>query len=119
MQAQLSRPRSQTALNRDPVRLRPRLFFVSRRKRPSMINRMPPEMAEATRLTRLGKLMEATALIQRALGGRAFKDAGSASATVDADYTVVDSEARDGVLLRRTWTAPRRVPPFREGWHGV
>ncbi len=37
-----------------------------------MIYKMPPEMAEAARLTRLGRLAEATALVQRLVnGGRA------------------------------------------------
>ena len=34
-----------------------------------MVFKMPPEMVEATRLTREGKLTEATSLIQRLLGG--------------------------------------------------
>lgn len=34
-----------------------------------MTDKLPPDMAEATRLTRTGRLAEATALIQRLLGG--------------------------------------------------
>jgi poly(hydroxyalkanoate) depolymerase family esterase len=57
-----------------------------------MIDRMPPEMLEATRLTRLGKLMEATALIQRMLRGEHSTNTEADSATVDAEYTVVEPE---------------------------
>jgi len=57
-----------------------------------MIDRMLPEMAEATRLTRLGKLMEATALIQRVLRGEGATTAASGPATIDAEYTVVEAE---------------------------
>src|SRR5271165_819688 len=35
----------------------------------AMMYQIPPEMAEATRLTRLGKVAEATALIRRFLSG--------------------------------------------------
>jgi poly(hydroxyalkanoate) depolymerase family esterase len=57
-----------------------------------MPDRMPPEMAEATRLTGLGKLMEATARIQRMLWGGGAKDAGASAATIDAERAVVNSE---------------------------
>jgi poly(hydroxyalkanoate) depolymerase family esterase len=52
-----------------------------------MTDRLPPEMAEATRLTRLGKLLEATALIQRVLRGGPSTSAGASSTT-----TVAQSE---------------------------
>jgi poly(hydroxyalkanoate) depolymerase family esterase len=53
--------------------------------------RMRPELAEATRLTRLGKLVEATALIQRMLRGEPIADPTSGgSAVIDAEYAVVD-----------------------------
>ena len=56
-----------------------------------MYDRMPPEMAEAIRLTRLGRLAEATALIQRMLRGEPSADptAGD-SPVIDAEYTVID-----------------------------
>ncbi len=51
-----------------------------------MTNQMPPEMAEATRLTRLGKLAEATALIQRLLQGEhSPAPASSTPSTIPAD----------------------------------
>src|SRR5271166_3435612 len=57
-----------------------------------MYYRMPPEMAEATRLIRLGKLVEATALIQRMLRGEPFVDpTAGASTVIDAEYTVIDA----------------------------
>jgi poly(hydroxyalkanoate) depolymerase family esterase len=56
-----------------------------------MSYRMPPEMAEATRLTRLGKLVEATALLQRMLRGESGADAtAGASSVIDAEYVSVD-----------------------------
>ena len=74
-----------------------------------MIDRMPPEMAEATRLTRLGKLMEATALIQRMLRGGSSTSAGANSTTIDADYTVVKSEPQGETPGPR----PKISHPFR------
>ena len=57
-----------------------------------MTDRLLPEMAEATRLTGLGKLMEATALIQRMLRGEPFADpTAAATPVIDAEYTVVDA----------------------------
>jgi poly(hydroxyalkanoate) depolymerase family esterase len=52
-------------------------------------------MAEATRLTRLGKLAEATALIRRLLQGEnaSGRTSGSLSTTIDAEYTSVDPAA--------------------------
>jgi Esterase PHB depolymerase len=52
---------------------------------------IPPEMAEVMRLTRAGKLGEATAAIQRLLHPRGAAPAASASNTIDAEYTVVES----------------------------
>jgi poly(hydroxyalkanoate) depolymerase family esterase len=59
-----------------------------------MSRRLIPEMAEATRLTRAGKLSEATALIQRLLkGGHAPEPAhGSAHGS---PYVVIDHEPAD------------------------
>ncbi len=57
-----------------------------------MYYRIPPEMAEATRLIQLGKLVEATALIQRMLRGERSGDPGAgASNVIDAEYTVLDA----------------------------
>jgi poly(hydroxyalkanoate) depolymerase family esterase len=60
-----------------------------------MIDRMLPDMAEATRLTRLGKLMEATALIQRVLRGERASNTADGPTTIDAEYTVVEVEPQD------------------------
>lgn len=61
---------------------------------------MPPEMTEATRLTRAGRLAEATALIRRLLGGRASTAQGhtdaSGATTIDADYETIAPAARQG-----------------------
>ena len=57
-----------------------------------MIDRMTPEMAEATRLTRLGKLMEATALIQRVLRGEGATNTAGSPTTIDVEYTVLKPE---------------------------
>ncbi len=87
-----------------------RLFFSPRQKAPPMPVRIPPEMAEATRLTRLGKLVEATALIQRMLrGGQATNDGTGSSTTIDAEYTAVDSNPRGEMPgLRSTTPHPSR-----------
>ena len=69
-----------------------RLFFRPQQKAPPMPLRISPEMAEVTRLTRLGKLVEATALIQRMLGGgRATTAEAGSPITIDAEYTAVES----------------------------
>src|SRR6185295_531524 len=54
-----------------------------------------PDMTEATRLTRTGKLAEATALIQRLLQGRDFPKsaATSASTIIDAESVTVEAAA--------------------------
>ncbi len=68
-----------------------RLFFPQQ-KAPAMPLRISPDMAEVTRLTRLGKLVEATALIQRMLGGgRATTAEAGSPITIDAEYTAVES----------------------------
>ena len=66
-----------------------------------MTDRLLPEMAEATRLTGLGKLMEATALIQRALWGGSSTSAGDSS---DAEDTVAESEPPDEAAEPRSKT---------------
>jgi poly(hydroxyalkanoate) depolymerase family esterase len=83
---------------------------------PSMSYRMPPEMIEATRLTRLGKLVEATALIQRMLrGARSLDPMAGASKVIDAEYTVIDAEhvSTDRAAPKEQQGAPfkaRRAP---------
>ncbi|MGA9548649.1 MAG: hypothetical protein WBS14_13360, partial [Rhodomicrobium sp.] len=66
-----------------------------------MTDRLLPEMAEATRLTGLGKLMEATALIQRVLWGGSSTGAGDSS---DAEDTVAESEPPDEAAEPRSKT---------------
>jgi poly(hydroxyalkanoate) depolymerase family esterase len=44
---------------------------------------LPPEMQEATRLTRAGRIAEATSLLQRLLGGVASKGKGQATAQIE------------------------------------
>ena len=70
---------------------------------------MPPEMVEATRLTRLGKLMEATALIQRMLRGERSANAEAGPTTIDAEYTVIESEPRG----EKPGPRPEIPHPFR------
>ncbi|WP_448202969.1 extracellular catalytic domain type 1 short-chain-length polyhydroxyalkanoate depolymerase [Azospirillum sp. sgz302134] len=60
-----------------------------------MMPKMPPEMAEATRLTRAGRLAEATSLIQRLLRGgqpnaQPSPDRTSSPPTVDAEAVTID-----------------------------
>jgi poly(hydroxyalkanoate) depolymerase family esterase len=69
-----------------------------------MTDRLLPEMAEATRLTGLGKLMEATALIQRVLWGGPSTNAGDSSTAIDAEYTVAESEPPDEAAEPRSKT---------------
>jgi poly(hydroxyalkanoate) depolymerase family esterase len=66
-------------------------------------------MAEATRLTRLGKLMEATALIQRLLRGGPSTSAGDSSTTIDAESAVVEAEPRGEAQA----PPPKNLHPFR------
>jgi poly(hydroxyalkanoate) depolymerase family esterase len=72
-----------------------------------MTDRLPPEMAEATRLTGLGKLMEATALIQRALWGGPSTSAGDSS---DAEDAAAEPEPPDEAAGPRSKT-PHTVRP--------
>ncbi|MCU0533278.1 MAG: PHB depolymerase family esterase [Hydrococcus sp. Prado102] len=52
---------------------------------------MKTQMAEATRLTRAGKLKEATALIQRTLGGmRSAQDTSDSNEAIDVPFQAVD-----------------------------
>ena len=56
---------------------------------------MQAGMVEATRLTRQGRLVEATAVIQRTLRcapapGASPKDSASASEPIEADFRVID-----------------------------
>src|SRR6266849_6504206 len=99
--AQRSKPPSPSAFgNRTPLtqplarrhHLSPTTFPIRRQIRPSsrgfltcfpaqkaldMSDRMHPDMLEATRLTRAGRLTDATALLQRLLRGATAPDAGS------------------------------------------
>lgn len=49
-----------------------------------MVSKMPPDMNEATRLTREGRLMEATSLLQRLLRGAVVERAPAPNATPEA-----------------------------------
>jgi poly(hydroxyalkanoate) depolymerase family esterase len=71
--------------------------------------RMPPGMVEAARLTNVGKLAEATALIQRLL-----KDPGGSepartpsSTIIDAEYAVLDAAPRPAADIGTVYTRPR------------
>ncbi len=70
----------------------------------AMTYQKPPEMAEATRLTRLGKLNEATALIQRLLRGEAAPaPASGISSVIDPDIAPAGQapkRAQSGVRFR-------------------
>ena len=55
-----------------------------------MTMQIPPEMTEVMRLTKAGKLAEATAAIQQMLHPRVAAPAATASNTIDADYTVLE-----------------------------
>jgi len=50
-----------------------------------------PDMSEVTRLTKSGKLTEATALIQRLLGGGKPAAESTSPKTIDAEFTTVDT----------------------------
>ncbi|WP_431862677.1 extracellular catalytic domain type 1 short-chain-length polyhydroxyalkanoate depolymerase [Azospirillum sp.] len=84
-----------------------------------MTDRFSAGMAEATRLTRTGKLAEATALIQRLLGG-AGADAApeparpGSPATIDAEFVTVD--ATDPTPPHRT-TSPPSAGTFGGRFH--
>ena len=75
-----------------------------------MDRRMQANMAEATRLTRQGRLAEATALIQRTLGGAPAPDVarerpGSRDEPIEAAFRVVDTPAAPAETP--TWDAAR------------
>ncbi len=74
-----------------------------------MTYQMPPEMAEATRLTRLGKLAEATALIQRLLQGK--RPPGPASAIPHATIDVPDDGVPPRAQPGARFNGPRAVRP--------
>jgi hypothetical protein len=66
-----------------------------------MNDQMHSGMAEATRLTRQGRLEEATAAIQRALGGTVFSasspgGSGGADGPIDVDSWIVRETSRSG-----------------------
>ena len=81
----------------------------SQQKAPDMPIRMPPEMVEATRLTQLGKLTEATALIQRMLRDGSSTNSGASSSAIDVEYSVTGSEPQ-GEMPRPRSETPH---PFR------
>jgi poly(hydroxyalkanoate) depolymerase family esterase len=56
---------------------------------------LPPEMQEATRLTRAGRLAEATSLLQRLLGGGASKGDGQATTQVEPPQLELLANAPD------------------------
>ncbi|WP_088347205.1 MULTISPECIES: PHB depolymerase family esterase [Rhodomicrobium] len=74
--------------------------------------KLPPEMAEATRLTRAGKLAEATAVLQRLLrGGTAAESARpGAGKTIDAEYEVIDPASTPADAAARSNGRPRTKP---------
>jgi poly(hydroxyalkanoate) depolymerase family esterase len=75
-----------------------------------MIKQMPPEMAEAARLTRLGKLTEATALIQRLLRrGHAPAPAGGCSSNIGVEYG--NDERRSHAQPGSRFKVPRVARP--------
>lgn len=80
---------------------------------------MRDEMSEAARLTREGKLAEATGLIQRVLGGGPGEEIETASRDVEDSTKVVESPRPDlgHQALRR---APRTLRGFRNAarWSG-
>lgn len=61
-----------------------------------MMCQIPPEMAEATRLTRLGKLAEATALIRRLLSGEHAADSKASPTMIDVEYASADADPEPG-----------------------
>jgi poly(hydroxyalkanoate) depolymerase family esterase len=76
-------------------------------------NRMTAAMAEATRLTRAGRLLEATALVQHTLRGMPAQEASSNATActdepIDASFRVVDA------TLCPTTSSPVGSPPRSE-----
>jgi poly(hydroxyalkanoate) depolymerase family esterase len=76
-----------------------------------MTLKLPPEMAEATRLTRLGKLAEATTIIQRLMQGEHTADARNRifRTQIDDEHVAVDAAPEGGQSTTR-FTAPRARP---------
>jgi poly(hydroxyalkanoate) depolymerase family esterase len=79
-----------------------------------MIARIPPDMIEATRLTREGRLAEASALLRRALGGAPGSEAARASPAPAASPTgragrIIDIEPTTGEPV-----GPQPAPPAGE-----
>jgi poly(hydroxyalkanoate) depolymerase family esterase len=73
---------------------------------------LPPEMLEAARLTKAGRLTEATALVQKLLGRHAQADAADIpeAATREADSAQADTAL--GLLSRVShWLRPSSQPP--------
>ncbi len=91
--------------------------------------RLHAGMLEATRLTRAGQLLEATAIIQRTLRGVLAPEpaAGAAEAPIEGDFRVIDAEP---VAMEASAREPERRPPpgrtatprfgaaLREQWRG-
>lgn len=70
-----------------------------------MTNKLPPGMAEATRLTGAGKLAEATALIQRLLRGETVSPPSppeSNPPTLDGEFVTLDPAAAQAAKPRTT-----------------
>ncbi|NYZ15921.1 PHB depolymerase family esterase [Azospirillum sp. RWY-5-1] len=73
-----------------------------------MTNRIPSDMAEAMRLTTAGKLTEATALIQRLLGGGGAAAAPAPTTSHPGAPTIIDVEP---VTVEVADAPPSRDPP--------
>ncbi len=80
-----------------------------------MDDRMKAGMAEATRLTREGRLAEATALIQKTLQGASFPSNGT-TVTPDDD-TIIDAEFH--VVDDTTPTTPVKPEENSTSWKGL
>jgi poly(hydroxyalkanoate) depolymerase family esterase len=75
---------------------------------------LPPEMQEATRLTRAGRLSEATSLLQRLLGGGASKDEGQATAQIEPPQLELLANSPDSGEPSRPAHAADADSPDRE-----
>jgi poly(hydroxyalkanoate) depolymerase family esterase len=80
---------------------------------------METEMAEATRLTRMGQLLEATALIQRTLGGAPKASssftASTADEPIDVSFRVLEPAPETQPATTTMMTLPRRAAfPYEE-----
>ena len=73
-----------------------------------MPDQLNDPMAEATRLTRAGRLADATALIQRTLGGQPGP---GPAATTSAGPARPQVPARDAAGDTGSWTAPTATRP--------